>query len=134
MTTELWMLTASVGVLLGIILAQSFVTATSFGLRKVVGTREDIPFPQPGVGGRIYRALVNHMEAMLMFAPLVLIAHVQGVSTPLTEFGAQLFVGARALHAVVYLLGVPVIRSLVFGAGLAGIGMIAFEVVRAGLG
>ena len=69
---------------------------------------------------------------MAAFAPLVLVAHLLGVSDNLTVWGAGLFLGARVFFVPLYLLGVPVLRTLVWGAGFAGTGMIAYAVLTAG--
>ena len=62
----------------------------------------------------------NHREGLTLFAPLILIAAVAGVSTPLTVMGAQLFFAARVAHAVLYLFGIPLIRPLAWAAGITG--------------
>jgi uncharacterized MAPEG superfamily protein len=50
----------------------------------------------------------------------VLVAAVAGVSSPMTVLGAQLFFFSRVAHAGLYLLGVPLVRPLAWGVGLAG--------------
>lgn len=67
----------------------------------------------------------NAIENLAVFAPLVLILATIGVSTPNTVFAAKLFLGARLLHFVVYVAGVPVIRTLAFIAGVAATLMLA---------
>ncbi len=55
-----------------------------------------------------------------MFAPLVLVAAVAHISNPWTVLGAQLFFYARVVHALLYLIGVPWVRPLAWGVGIAG--------------
>ena len=66
-----------------------------------------------------------------MFAPLVLVAAVAGISTPLTVLGAQLFFYSRVVHGVLYVAGVPWIRPLAWAVGMAGCVMIFIELVTA---
>jgi len=49
-----------------------------------------------------------------------LVAAVAHISNPATVFGAQLFFYARVVHALLYLVGVPWIRPLAWGVGIAG--------------
>ena len=63
-------------------------------------------------------------ESLLPFAALVLVAHAAGVSNDMTVAGAKLFVYARMAYAVVYIAGIPWLRTLVWTAGFAGILMI----------
>jgi len=69
---------------------------------------------------------------MAVFAPLVLIANALVISNTLTVWGAGLFLGSRILYAPVYLLGIPYLRTLIWGAGFAGSAMIAWAVLTAG--
>jgi uncharacterized MAPEG superfamily protein len=62
----------------------------------------------------------NHREGLIMFAPLVLIAAHQDISTTMTVWGAQLFFYSRVAHAVVYLAGLPYIRPLIWSVGIVG--------------
>ena len=54
----------------------------------------------------------------------MLAAALAQVSNHTTVLGAELFFWSRLVHAALYLVGVPMIRSLVFGVGVAGILMI----------
>jgi uncharacterized MAPEG superfamily protein len=53
-----------------------------------------------------------------VFAPLVLVAALIGVSTAATVFAAKLYLLARLVHYVVYAAGIPAIRTLAFVAGV----------------
>jgi uncharacterized MAPEG superfamily protein len=55
---------------------------------------------------------------------LVLAAQVAGVSNAETAMGAQIFVAARLLHALIYLAGIPWFRPLAWGISVVGMGMI----------
>jgi uncharacterized MAPEG superfamily protein len=55
---------------------------------------------------------------LAVFAPLVLVAALIGVSTPATVGAAKLYLGARLAHYVVYAAGIPVVRTLAFVVGV----------------
>lgn len=126
MTTELWMLVASLGILFGITSAQSATNIKLYGVTRLVGPRDDIPSPPPGMSGRLQRALLNLLEALAIFTPVVLIAHAAGISNSLTVAGSILFFGSRVIHALVYVAGIPWARTFAFMGGFAGTGMIIF--------
>lgn len=75
---------------------------------------------------RAIKAHGNAVENLAIFAPIVLTAHVLGVSTAATKAAVVVYFFARLLHFVVYSAGVPAMRTLTFTAGwLAQIAIIA---------
>jgi uncharacterized MAPEG superfamily protein len=68
---------------------------------------------------RAHRAHLNLLEQALPFAILVLVAHLAGVSNPVTVGAAWAFLGLRLAHAVWMIGGFPVLpmRPLIFTAG-----------------
>jgi len=73
--------------------------------------------PLPLWGRRADRAHLNAVEAFAPFAALVLVAHVTGKANAATAFCAASFFWLRLAHAVVYLLGIPYLRTLLFTLG-----------------
>ena len=53
----------------------------------------------------------------MIFAPLVLILDAQGHSTESTVIACAVYFWARLVHAIVYTMGVPVLRTLAFTVG-----------------
>jgi uncharacterized MAPEG superfamily protein len=90
---------------------------TSHGVLRAIGA------PGPGYptdapwADRARRAHLNAIENLAVFAPLVLVAAIIGVSTKATVLSAQIYVAARLAHYVIYAAGVPVIRTVAFLAG-----------------
>ena len=75
---------------------------------------------------RAIKAHGNAVENLAIFAPIVLTAHVLGISTAATKAAVVVYFFARLLHFVVYSAGVPAVRTLTFTAGwLAQIVIIA---------
>jgi uncharacterized MAPEG superfamily protein len=64
-----------------------------------------------------------------VFAPLVVILALIGVSTPATILASKIYLGARLVHYVVYSAGIPVVRTLAFVVGVGATLMIAAAVL-----
>lgn len=132
MTIELQSLLGAAFILFALLAVQGTLAPLAHGLRWGLGPRDEAQTPTV-LQGRITRIVANHLEGMAMFTPLIFIAHLAGVSTPMTQLGAELFVIARAAFAVVYALGIPVLRSLIWGVSVAGLLMIAAEIAQTGV-
>ena len=88
------------------------------------------PRPVPLWGQRANRAHLNAVEAFAPFAALVLIAHVAGKADGTTAFLAMAFFWLRLVHAVVYWIGLPYIRTVVFTLGWVAVVALFVQVVR----
>jgi uncharacterized MAPEG superfamily protein len=119
MTTELTMLVWSAVLCVLLAVPYSLGMVGRVGLPKMAGNRDDVPQPE-GWMGRGKRAHLNMVENLVPFAALVLVAHAAGIHTPMAVLGAQLFFWARLAHAMVYLAGIPWIRTLAWAVGVAG--------------
>ena len=64
------------------------------GLTTLAGNRENIGSTS-GWAGRAQRAHRNMLENLVLFAVLVIVAHIAGISNELTVLGAQLFFWGR---------------------------------------
>ena len=63
---------------------------------------------------RIMSAHVNSVENLVIFAPLVIIAHITETHTELTVMASILYFYARLSHVVLFTLRVPVLRIVAF--------------------
>jgi uncharacterized MAPEG superfamily protein len=72
------------------------------------------PRPVPLWGMRANRAHINAVETFAPFAALVIVIHLAGKANAMTAFWAMFFFWARLAHAVVYMLGVPYLRTVIF--------------------
>lgn len=94
-----------------------------------IGNRDETT-SAPIHADRADRTLRNMIEAMLLFTPVALLAATQpGVDEAAAIFGAQVFLVARIAYAPIYILGVPVLRTLVWTAGHIGVLLIALELI-----
>jgi uncharacterized MAPEG superfamily protein len=123
------MLAYAVGLLIVLIIIQAFAGIRSKGLMPLANNRDNLG-PAEGFHARMLRVVDNHREGLTLFAPVVLAAAVAGVHTPNTLLGAQLFFYARLAHAVLYVLGAPLIRPLAWGVGMVGTVMVLLALLR----
>lgn len=122
MTLELWMLLGCCLLLFILVMVQQIHTDLKMGAKYALSNREELK-PNAGISGRIDRAILNLRENMLLFAPVVLVLAVAGISTGATQTGAIIFLIARTIHAITYVLGIILVRSLSWFAGIIGIGI-----------
>ncbi len=99
------------------------------GLPVLAGNREGLP-EITGWAGRAKRAHANMVENLVLFAALVLVAAVAGKADATTALGAAIFFWARIAYAVVYLIGVPWLRTLVWFVSVIGMAMIAWVLLQ----
>ncbi len=78
-------------------------------------SRKDIP--QSPWAMRLYFAHTNAVENLMIFAPLVLMLDSMGHSTESTAIACAVYFWARFAHAIIYTLGVTVLRTLAFSVG-----------------
>ena len=86
--------------------------------------------PVPLWGKRADRTYLNAVETFAPFAALVIVAQLAGKADAMTAFWAMAFFWLRLAHPVVYLLGIPYIRTLVFTLGFVAVVGIFWEVVK----
>lgn len=128
MSAELTMLVWSVILTFVLILVPATQSVLTNGLKVMAGPRDAVPEPSV-INKRLRRLAANMIENMVLFAPLVLAAAAAGVSNQWTVLGCQLFLGGRLVHAIVYALGVPWIRPVFWAVAVAGMGMIACQLL-----
>lgn len=87
-----------------------------------LGPRDHQP-PLTVVGGRAARALANMQEALPVFLALALMNLIVGTPAPMALSGGWVFLCARVLYVPAYLAGIPVVRSLLWGASWVGLAL-----------
>jgi uncharacterized MAPEG superfamily protein len=85
--------------------------------------------PQSLWAQRLMRAHTNAVENLVLFAALVLTLQVLHHSTASTVTACAVYFYARLAHAVVYTLGIPVLRTLAFAVGFAAQVVLALAVL-----
>ena len=120
MTIELKLLVWSTALALIQMLIAVVAAMAQVGLMPFVGNRENLPAFE-GWAGRAQRAHRNMSESLTIFAALVLVAQVAGKSNATTAPGAQLFFWSRLAYAPVYLIGIPWLRTGLWGVSFVGL-------------
>jgi uncharacterized MAPEG superfamily protein len=87
------------------------------GLMGAMANPSPADLPQSAWAQRLQAAHYNAVENLVVFAPLVLILQAINHSTESTALACAVFFWARLVHALVYALGIPVLRTLAFTAG-----------------
>lgn len=86
--------------------------------------------PKAEWAGRMMHAHTNAVENLVIFAPLVLMLSVTGISTPATVWASIVYFLVRAAHFVVYTLGVPFFRTVLFLTGFAAQMTVALTLLK----
>jgi len=131
MTPELLYVAYSAGLTWVMLMTASLLRArmwTPQGLKFAFGNRDQPPESSP-VAARAHRAAKNMLENLVLFTALVLVARLGGVPSARLELGAAMFFWARVVYFAVYLAGIAYARTVVWGVGLVGLGMIAAAIV-----
>jgi len=95
-------------------------------LPVLAGNRDNMP-ALTGWALRAQRAHLNMLESLVVFAILVLVANATGRLSETTALGANLFFWGRLAYALVYLAGIPWLRTLIWGVSVAGLLLILAE-------
>ena len=88
------------------------------------------PRPLPLWGKRADRAYINAVENFAPFAALVIAIHLAGKANAMTAFWAMSFFWLRFAHAVVYLLGIPYVRTVIFTLGYVAVVGLFVELIK----
>jgi uncharacterized MAPEG superfamily protein len=78
---------------------------------------------------RARRAHYNAVENLVVFAALIVTAHLAGASNPTTAFAAALYFWARLGHYVVLTLGIPYARTAIWTVSWIAEMVIAWQVL-----
>jgi uncharacterized MAPEG superfamily protein len=78
---------------------------------------------------RATRAHLNMLESLTVFAILVLVGFATDRLNETTALGASLFFWGRVVYALIYLVGVPWLRTLVWGVSFAGLLLILSQLL-----
>ena len=128
MTVELKLLVWSTALAVIQMLFAVSTAIAQVGLVPLVGNRENLP-AFAGWAGRAQRAQRNMLENLIIFAALVLVAQFAGKTNVATALGAQLFFWSRLAYAPVYVIGIPWLRTGVWGVSFAGLLQILSQIL-----
>jgi uncharacterized MAPEG superfamily protein len=99
-----------------------------FGIPDLAGNRENLP-PATSWAGRAERAHRNMLENLGLFAILVLVTDITSHNNAMTGLGVQVFFWARVAYAVIYVIGLPWLRTGVWTISVVGLIMIFLQLI-----
>jgi uncharacterized MAPEG superfamily protein len=126
MTPELLYLVWSAALTLVLALIAVSGATLEVGLPRLAGNRENMP-EMSGWAGRAARAHRNMLENLILFAILVFAARLLNVSNAMTLLGAQLFFWGRLAHAIIYIIGIPWLRTAAWLVSVIGLLLIFWQ-------
>lgn len=132
MIVELWVLLACVMLALVLIFVQQIHIDRTMGAKYAISNRAEPRMPTD-FGGRADRALENIKENLVLYAPVALMIAVAGASSGNTQLGALIFLAGRIVHAVSYLAGILLVRSLAWMAGIIGIAVMMYGLISSAM-
>ena len=128
MTPELTYLVWSAVLTFVLVLISVSGATLQVGLPTLAGNREGLP-EITGWAGRAQRAHRNILESLVLFAILVIVAHVARRTNAVTLLGVQLFFWARVAHAVLYIAGIPWARTAAWVVSAVGLFLIFWQLI-----
>jgi uncharacterized MAPEG superfamily protein len=128
MSTDLVMLAWSAAFCVALFLPYVMARTLVWGLADTVGYPKNPP-ALPDWAERARRAHMNMVENLAPFAALVLVAQASGRASTATAMGATIFFWSRIVHAIVFIAGIPWLRTLAFLGGVIGMAMIFFAII-----
>ena len=124
MAIELKILAWSCVLLMVHIFAAAHFKTKQYGAKWNMGARDETLPPLAPLAGRLVRAQANFLETYPIAIITLLGVVIAGRTTEWTALGGWLWLGARAVYLPRYVMGVPVVRTLVYMAGLIGLVMV----------
>ena len=100
------------------------------GLAVTLGNPSPSDKPQSAWAQRMMAAHDNAVENLVLFAPLVLVAHALQISTGTTVAACAVYFWARLAHFIVYTLGFPVLRTLCWTAGWLALAALVLAIFK----
>ena len=100
-----------------------------YGRRWNVGARDEEQPPLNPVAGRLARAQANFQETFPIAVVALLGVVIAGQTSPITAIGGWIWLAARTIYLPIYAMGVPVVRTVVFGISIGGLGMVLWPLL-----
>lgn len=126
MTPDLIFLALSAALTFVLIMIPASDAFQQNGAMAQAGSRDNLP--EPSVFYRRSKRLADNMlENMIVFAPLIIIAHISGEAGALSALGAQIFFYARVAHAIIYLAAWPYVRPVAWFISMIGVALVIAE-------
>ena len=89
----------------------------------------DNPQPMADWADRLKKAHYNSIENLVVFGLLIVVAHLADIHNSWTVTACIIYFWARLVYAIIYAMGIPVARTLVFAVGWLCILIVAGSVL-----
>ena len=109
-------------------LVSALGSISQIGLTTLAGNRDNLT-ETTGWASRAQRAHRNMLESIAVFAILVMSAHHLNISNDMTVLGAQLFFWGRVAFSIIYIAGIPWVRTAAWGGSLVGLILIFLQLI-----
>ena len=109
-------------------LVSALGSISQIGLTTLAGNRDNLT-ETTGWASRAQRAHRNMLESIAVFAILVMSAHHLNISNDMTVLGAQLFFWGRVAFSIIYIAGIPWVRTAAWGVSLVGVILIFSQLI-----
>src|SRR6188472_2907648 len=130
MTRELFWLTLTV-ILTGLMWVPYILNRAQVrGLTGAMANPSRNDKPQAEWANRMMFAHDNAIENLAIFAPLVLILNAIDYSSKWTVLACAVYFWSRLAHALVYTLGIPVLRTVTFTIGFLAQAVLALAIFK----
>jgi len=128
LTSELYWLTLTTVYTLLLVFPYAVIRIKHIGFLRLLTNPPpgDDPFKEAW-SHRAYRAHMNAIENLVVFAPLAISIVVSNSSNDITATACAVYFWARFIHAPVYILNTPYIRFLSYFAGVAACFVLAYQ-------
>jgi len=130
MTSEIYWLTLVTAYSAVLFLPYAYVRISSIGLLRLLTNPlpGDDPFKLEWAH-RAYRAHMNAIENIAIFAPLVLAVQVTGSNNEVTAQACMIYFWARLVHAPFYILNTPFVRTIAYFVGLGACLVLVYQLL-----
>jgi len=128
MTPELQYLVYAAILLVAHALVQATLSDLSKGIGWALGPQDEQRDQNP-VAARVQRALRNYLETLPAFIALAAALAISGMGNETSALGAAIYFWARIAYIPAYASGVPLVRSVAWFASLAGLAMMALQLI-----
>lgn len=98
-----------------LILIQVLIGMAQHGLVALAGNREELV--STGMAARAEKAVNNSILTMALVAPAAVMVSMTDSGGATTELAIRIFLAARVAYAVVFIMGIPWLRTLTWVAG-----------------
>jgi uncharacterized MAPEG superfamily protein len=100
------------------------------GLTGAMGNPSPADKPQSPWAQRMMATHDNAVENLVLFAPLVIVAHELEISNGATVAACAVYFWARLAHFIVYALGIPVLRTLCWTVSWLALAALVLAIFR----